>query len=115
MFSKEEFMSKVKLTTVDFTGTKQQEKELREKLAEIKNMDGNLMPALQAAQGIYGYLPIEVQKIVSEELNVPLEEIFGVSTFYSQRDNLEQQSFIWCRCQCPKWHSKYQSRRRHRL
>ena len=77
-------MSKVKLTTVDFTGTKQQEKELREKLAEIKNMDGNLMPALQAAQGIYGYLPIEVQKIVSEELNVPLEEIFGVSTFYSQ-------------------------------
>lgn len=77
-------MSKVKLTTVDFTGTKQQEKELREKLAEIKNMDGSLMPALQAAQGIYGYLPIEVQKIVSEELNVPLEEIFGVSTFYSQ-------------------------------
>lgn len=77
-------MSKVKLTTVDFAGTKQQEKELREKLAEIKNMDGSLMPALQAAQGIYGYLPIEVQKIVSEELNVPLEEIFGVSTFYSQ-------------------------------
>ncbi|MGN0796408.1 MAG: NAD(P)H-dependent oxidoreductase subunit E [Christensenellales bacterium] len=77
-------MSKVKLTTVDFTGTKQQEKELREKLAEIKKMDGNLMPALQTAQAIYGYLPIEVQKIVSEELNVPLEEVFGVSTFYSQ-------------------------------
>ncbi len=77
-------MSKIKLTTVDFKGTKEQEKELREKLAEIKKMDGNLMPALQAAQGVYGYLPIEVQKIVAEELGVSLEEVFGVSTFYSQ-------------------------------
>ena len=83
-FSKEEIMSKIKLTTVDFNGTKEQEKELREKLAEIKKIDGNLMPALQTAQGIYGYLPIEVQKIVAEELGVSLEEVFGVSTFYSQ-------------------------------
>lgn len=51
-FSKEEIMSKIKLTTVDFNGTKEQEKELREKLAEIKKIDGNLMPALQTAQGI---------------------------------------------------------------
>ena len=42
------------------------------------------MPALQIAQEIYGYLPIEVQKIVSEELNIPLEKVFGTSTFYSQ-------------------------------
>ncbi len=42
------------------------------------------MPVLQGAQEIYGYLPIEVQKLVSEHLEVPLEEVYGVSTFYSQ-------------------------------
>ncbi|MDD4839701.1 MAG: NAD(P)H-dependent oxidoreductase subunit E [Clostridia bacterium] len=77
-------MSKIKLTTVPFEGTAKQEQELRTALQPMKGIDGPLMPALQAAQGIYGYLPIEVQKIVAEELNVPLEEIFGVATFYSQ-------------------------------
>ncbi len=41
------------------------------------------MPVLQAAQEIYGYLPYEVQLMVAEGLNVPLEEIYGVATFYS--------------------------------
>ena len=77
-------MSKINLTSVPFIGTIKQEEVLRAALADIKKMNGALMPALQTAQGIYGYLPIEVQKIVSEELNVPLEEIFGVATFYSQ-------------------------------
>ncbi len=77
-------MSKVKLTTVDFEGSAIQEKELREKLQSFKGIEGALMPALQTAQSVYGYLPIEVQKIVADELNIPLEEIFGVATFYSQ-------------------------------
>ena len=42
------------------------------------------MPVLQQAQEIYGYLPIEVQKIISLGLDIPLEEIYGVVTFYSQ-------------------------------
>ena len=33
---------------------------------------------------IYGYLPIEVQKIVARETGISLEEIYGVTTFYSQ-------------------------------
>lgn len=77
-------MTKIKLTTVRFSGTPEQEKQLREGLRAMKDVNGALMPALQFAQDIYGYLPIEVQKIVAEELNVPLEDIFGVSTFYSQ-------------------------------
>lgn len=77
-------MSKIKLTKVVFSGTKEQENELREKLQEIKKMKGALMPALQTAQDIYGYLPEEVQKIVAEELDVSMEEVFGVATFYSQ-------------------------------
>lgn len=77
-------MSKINLTTVKFNGTPEQEKQLREELAPLKTLAGAMMPALQVAQGIYGYLPVEVQKIVAEELNVPLEDVFGVSTFYSQ-------------------------------
>ena len=42
------------------------------------------MPVMQKAQEIYGYLPIEVQKIIAEGLDIPLEEVYGVSTFYSQ-------------------------------
>ena len=42
------------------------------------------MPVLQEAQEVYGYLPIEVQKMIAEGLSVPLEEVYGVSTFYSQ-------------------------------
>ena len=39
---------------------------------------------MQKAQEIYGYLPIEVQTIISDEMNVPLEKIYGIVTFYSQ-------------------------------
>ena len=45
---------------------------------------GPLMPVLHEAQKIFGCLPIEVQKKISEELNIPLAEIYGVVTFYSQ-------------------------------
>ncbi|MBQ8011931.1 MAG: NAD(P)H-dependent oxidoreductase subunit E, partial [Oscillospiraceae bacterium] len=43
-----------------------------------------LMPVLQKAQDIYGYLPIEVQKIISAEMDIPMEKIYGVVTFYAQ-------------------------------
>ena len=76
-------MGKINLTTVQFKGTAEQEKQLREMLNELKGVPGATMPALQKAQEIYGYLPIEVQKIISEELNVSMEEIFGIATFYS--------------------------------
>lgn len=77
-------MGKIKLTKVPFSGTPEQEQKLLAKLAVTKNMKGGLMPSLQAAQEIYGYLPIEVQSIIARELKVSLEEIFGVATFYSQ-------------------------------
>ena len=76
-------MGKINLTTVQFKGTAEQEKQLRDMLNELKGMPGSTMPALQKAQEIYGYLPIEVQKIISEELGVSMEEIFGIATFYS--------------------------------
>ena len=73
-----------KQTAVPFDGTMEQEKELRAYLATLDVNDGALMPALQKAQEIYGYLPIEVQTIIAEGLNLPISEVYGVATFYSQ-------------------------------
>lgn len=69
---------------VHFTGTPEQEAQLKKVIAELKDTPGALMPILQHAQEIYGYLPIEVQTMISDETEIPLEKIYGVSTFYSQ-------------------------------
>lgn len=70
--------------TIPFTGTPEQEKELQQVIALHASDKGALMPVLQKAQDIYGYLPIEVQEMIARGLNVPLEEVYGVATFYSQ-------------------------------
>lgn len=70
--------------TVPFQGTKEQEEKLLEMIRTQKNEKGALMPVMQQAQDIYGYLPIEVQKIISDEMQIPMEKIYGVATFYSQ-------------------------------
>jgi NADH:ubiquinone oxidoreductase subunit E len=77
------FMKK-KMTTVTFKGTAEQEKKLRAVIEQYKDMEGNLLPVLQGAQEIYGYLPIEVQKIIAEGLDVSMTEIYGVASFYAQ-------------------------------
>ena len=75
---------KKKLTTVEFRGTKEQEAKLLEVIAKYDGVPGKTMPILQEAQEIYGYLPIEVQKIIAEKTGIPLEEIFGIVSFYAQ-------------------------------
>ncbi|MDO4272290.1 MAG: NADH-quinone oxidoreductase subunit NuoE [Eubacteriales bacterium] len=73
-----------KKQTVPFKGTQEQEDALRKAIRELKDEKGALMPVLQKAQDIYGYLPLEVQKIVADEMEIPLERVYGVATFYSQ-------------------------------
>ncbi len=73
-----------RFSTVPFQGTKEQEAELKAWLKAHKDLPGQNLAALQKAQDIYGYVPLEVQKMVSDGLDVPLEEIYGISTFYSQ-------------------------------
>lgn len=75
---------KKNLTTVAFTGTKEQEAKLDALIEELKGTKGALMPVLQGAQNIYGYLPIEVQNHIALKMGVPLAEVYGVATFYSQ-------------------------------
>ena len=72
------------ISKIPFKGTDEQKAKLMAVIAENKDVQGAVMPVLQAAQEIYGYLPYEVQLMVAEGLNVPLEEVYGVSTFYSQ-------------------------------
>ena len=75
---------KKKLTTVEFRGTKEQEQKLVSIIADYKDVKGSMMPILQEAQEIYGYLPLEVQKIIARETGRSVEEIYGIATFYSQ-------------------------------
>ena len=70
-------------TDFPFQGTPQQEAELRAFAASMKDEKGALMPVMQKAQEIYGYLPYEVQVIVADALGVPLTDVYGVSTFYA--------------------------------
>ena len=73
-----------KKANVPFAGTPEQEVELRKVIAENKDEKGALMPIMQKAQDIYGYLPIEVQTIIADEMGIPLEKVYGVATFYAQ-------------------------------
>ena len=73
-----------KQAVIPFKGTAEQEKELMQVIAEHKGQEGALIPVLHKAQEIYGYLPIEVQTMIAEGLDVTLAEVYGVVTFYTQ-------------------------------
>lgn len=60
------------------------EDKLNELLNQFDNDRNNLMPILQGIQNIYSYLPFDLLKIVSERLDMSLEEIYSVASFYSQ-------------------------------
>lgn len=66
---------------------KETDKEKYERIGEIideyKAREGSLIQILHMAQGIYGYLPIELQQFIAQKLDMPLSEVSGVTTFYS--------------------------------
>lgn len=67
-----------------FQGTQEQEQKLLEVIEKNKDLPGALLPVLHEAQEIYGYLPIEVQQMVADGLNISLSEVYGVATFYTR-------------------------------
>ena len=73
-----------KISNYPFNGTPEQEAKLRKVIEENKHDKSLLISVMQEAQDIYGYLPMEVQEIISEGMDVPMEKIFGVATFYAQ-------------------------------
>lgn len=66
---------------------KETDKEKYERIGEIieeyKGREGSLIQILHLAQGIYGYLPVELQQFIAQKLDMPLSEVSGVTTFYS--------------------------------
>ncbi len=58
--------------------------KLDEVIAKYKDTRGALIPVLHEAQEIYGYLPLEVQRTIAESLDIPLAEVYGVVSFYTQ-------------------------------
>ena len=73
-----------KISTIPFKGTPEQAEKLQAVIAECKGDKSLLMHVMQEAQEIYGYLPYEVQIMIAEGMDVPLEKVYGVSTFYAQ-------------------------------
>lgn len=65
-------------------GVDEREEKVKKLIKELKYDKSQLMHILNETQNIYGYIPMRAQKIISEELNVPMAEIYGVITFYSR-------------------------------
>lgn len=68
-------------------GMETSEEKLFEKLDEIleeyKYKDGGLIPVLQIAQGLFGFLPEEVLRHIAKKMDKPYSEVAGVVGFYS--------------------------------
>ena len=73
-----------KISKLPFIDTPEQAKKLEEVIAAANGDKSRLMAVMQDAQAIYGYLPYEVQCKIAEGLDVPVEKVYGVATFYAQ-------------------------------
>ncbi len=73
---------------MEFVFDKEKNKEKIESfkmfIQDHKDTSGVLMPVLQEAQNVFGYLPLEILQMISRMTNIPMAEIYGVATFYSQ-------------------------------
>ncbi|MDL2264316.1 NADH-quinone oxidoreductase subunit NuoE [Synergistaceae bacterium OttesenSCG-928-I11] len=58
--------------------------KLDELLADLGSKKGTLIPILQKAQDIFGYLPKDVLIRISEKAGIPISQVYGVVTFYAQ-------------------------------
>ena len=57
---------------------------MNEVFDKYSGQKGALIPILQQAQNLYGYLPREVLLLIADQLGVSLGKVYGVATFYAQ-------------------------------
>ncbi len=57
--------------------------QLKDVCKSFNNEEGELINVLHKAQGIFGYLPAEVQEVVARQLKISVAKVYGVVTFYS--------------------------------
>lgn len=73
---------------MEFKFDKEKNKEkiesFRQFIEDHRDTQGVLMPVLQEAQNVFGYLPLEILQMISRMLQIPMSEIYGVATFYAQ-------------------------------
>ena len=77
-------MGSKQTNAVPFHGTAEQEAQLRAMVEQLKDTKGALMPIMQKAQDIYGYLPTDVLYCIAERIGASPAKVMGVATFYSQ-------------------------------
>ena len=58
--------------------------ELKAFIQDAKKLDGPLMPIMQKAQELFGYLSMDAMTLIADELDIPVSKIYGVATFYAQ-------------------------------
>ena len=73
-----------KFSSIPFAGTAEQEAKLKAVIDSHKHDKSLVMAVMQKAQDVYGYLPMEVQLMIAEGMEVPLEKVYGIATFYAQ-------------------------------
>lgn len=73
-----------KMSTAPFVDTPEQAEKLNQIIEKYKSDSSRLMAVMQEAQDVYGYLPFEVQERISEGMDIPMEKVYGVATFYAQ-------------------------------
>jgi NADH:ubiquinone oxidoreductase subunit E len=64
--------------------TEEKKARFREIAAAAKGTRGALIPVMHEAQELFGCLDYEVETLVSQEMGVPLADVYGVATFYSK-------------------------------
>ncbi|MGI6200843.1 MAG: NADH-quinone oxidoreductase subunit NuoE [Christensenellales bacterium] len=58
--------------------------QLQQIIDAHKDQEGPLMPIMQQTQDLFGYLPMEAMDKIAESLGIPMTDVYGVATFYSQ-------------------------------
>lgn len=80
-------MNQTNVEYQDCKGNQIHEDELYERLSIIvksqRTVPGALIPVLQTAQNLFGYLPEKALRMISRELKLPYSEVSGVVGFYS--------------------------------
>jgi NADH-quinone oxidoreductase F subunit len=79
-------------------------KRLETVIASHEATPSPLLPVLQAAQEIQGYLPAPMQEVIAAKLNVPGSDIFGTMSFYSMFSWKPKGKYIVRMCQSPPCH-----------
>lgn len=66
---------------------------------EYKHDKSNLIQVLNGVQEHYGYVPKDAMIYISEEMGIPVAEIYGVVTFYSRFSLKPKGKYNICVCQ----------------